>query len=266
MFTKLLKQDYKATWRLLGLACLTAVILGIVCGCSLRYLNTVPDSEEFDLPILLCALTMLATIVFFAICGAGSLLVCLVRFYRSRFTDEGYLTFTLPVTTHQILLSSLINIATSVFVVGVVITLSAVLMILIGVSNIEEAQRMLSEFFRESLPQFWKELAEGISFTGWIRIVIGLVHLLIGEVVIAMLAITIGALSARKHKVLMAIVFYYAIHLLLDIVSGTALFRVMNTDMNVNIMGWMVVLGAVAVDVAGYLLMHYLADRKLNLP
>lgn len=104
MFAKLLKMEFRSTWNVLGILCLSLVGAGLLGGLAIRYLVGASAPKEW-LEIL-CVLVITAAVLFFVVCGAAALIVQIVRFYRSRFTDEGYLTFTLPVTTHQVLLSS----------------------------------------------------------------------------------------------------------------------------------------------------------------
>lgn len=267
MFTKLLKQDFKSIWRVLGILCLTAVGLSLMAGLSIKYVEAVGNSDQVNFPIVACIIICVFSFIYLIACGVGSLLVCLGRFYKSRFTDEGYLTFTLPVTTHQILLSSLLSSVVSMLAVGIVIALSVLLMVLVGVSGIEEAREGLAIFFREELPQLWQML---LNYTDWMtrtEIVVNGVLSYTGEMVVTMLALTIGALAARKHKIFMAIVFYYVFHIVMSIVYT---FGMLSLEPSVSltpksVLGLYIV-GMLVVNVGGYFLMHYLADRKLNLP
>lgn len=267
MFTKLLKQDFKSTWRLLGILCLTAVGLSLMAGLSLKYIEAVGNSDQISFPIIACIILCVSAFVFLIACGVGSLLVCLGRFYKSRFTDEGYLTFTLPVTTHQILLSSLLSSVVSMLAVGIVIALSVLLMVLVGVSGIEEAREGLAIFFREELPQLWQMMLNSTDWMTRTELVANMVLSYTGEMVVTMLAITIGALAARKHKVLMAIGFYYVFHIVMSLAYTFGMLS-MSKAVFMGTKGFLgiQILGMLVVNVGGYFLMHYLADRKLNLP
>lgn len=99
MFAKLLKMEFRSTWNVLGILCLSLVGAGLLGGVAIRYLVGASAPKEW-LEVL-CTLAITAAVLFFIVCGVAALIVQIVRFYRSRFTDEGYLTFTLPVTTHE---------------------------------------------------------------------------------------------------------------------------------------------------------------------
>ena len=101
MFAKLLKMEFRSTWNVLGILCLSLVGAGLLGGVAIRYLVGASAPKEW-LEVL-CTLAITAAVLFFVVCGVAALIVQIVRFYRSRFTDEGYLTFTL----HHIQVGSL---------------------------------------------------------------------------------------------------------------------------------------------------------------
>lgn len=118
MFAKLLKMEFRSTWNVLGILCMSLVGAGLLGGVAIRYLVGASAPKEW-LEVL-CTLAITAAVLFFVVCGVAALIVQIVRFYRSRFTDEGYLTFTLPVTTHQVLLSSFLTSAVNLIAVAAV--------------------------------------------------------------------------------------------------------------------------------------------------
>ena len=100
MFTKLLKQEWRATRGILGLLCLVSLIAAVLGGGSMRFLvGMSQETEEMEGIIVLCAMILACAIIAIAVCCAASVFLMIWRFYRSRFTDEGYLTFTLPVNS-----------------------------------------------------------------------------------------------------------------------------------------------------------------------
>ena len=113
MFAKLLKYEWKATSKLLGVLSLAALGVGVVGTSVLKILvvsfaDGIGDGLEGFIPVIL--IPAMIMIVFALIAYAfGSVIILMYRFYKNKFTDEGYLTFTLPVNSHQIFLSSLLN-------------------------------------------------------------------------------------------------------------------------------------------------------------
>ena len=113
MFKKLLKYDMKATWRVWWILIPSLFGLSTLFALSLRIITETAEQENPHVfTILLSLLSMLfmsiAYIGFFGSIVMTEVLV-FVRFYKNLFTDEGYLTFTLPVSRPTILLSKTVN-------------------------------------------------------------------------------------------------------------------------------------------------------------
>ena len=151
-----------------------------------------------------------------AVCAIGGFAVLLVRFSRGRFPDEGYLTFTLPVNTHQILLSSLVNTLLNLLFLTAVVLASGMVLLLIGIS----AEQIAWEELRQALPQIREGLAK--IFTLQVMKILGTMAAagiagILWEIICLMLAITLGALAAKKHKILAAVGFFYGIQMAVGI-------------------------------------------------
>ena len=102
MLKKLLKHDFISIWRLaLPIFAIAAgIVLFAYTMCTIN----------FDNPVLRIFSTFLFPTGIIVIIVASVLAVALpvLHFYRSLMTGEGYLSFTLPVTTYQLVLSKLI--------------------------------------------------------------------------------------------------------------------------------------------------------------
>ena len=110
MFGKLIKAEWRASRRVVGLLCLAVLLAGLVLGgigCGLFLAETHNWQVHGTVELLLALLTA-AAMMTMAIAWAASVFYALWRFYKSRFTEEGYLTFTLPVNGHQLMLSSIL--------------------------------------------------------------------------------------------------------------------------------------------------------------
>ena len=105
MLGKLLKHEWREIWKI------PAILLGILLVVSVfagsTFFAPVWDSELSGLGILAMLVWML---YYFAIIGVsiGVTLYLAIHFYKTMFTDEGYLTHTLPVTSHELLLSKIL--------------------------------------------------------------------------------------------------------------------------------------------------------------
>lgn len=102
MLKKLLKHDFISVWRLALpiFAIATGIVLFAYTMCAI----------EFENPVFQLFATFLFPTGFIVLIVACVLIFCLpvVHFYRNLMTGEGYLSFTLPVTSYQLVLSKLI--------------------------------------------------------------------------------------------------------------------------------------------------------------
>lgn len=265
MYSKLLKHDWRATRGMLGILCIICLGAALAGGATMRYLVWSSNTAQSDLLVVANVLAMIACIFTILLCGAAGVLLYIWRFYKSRYTDEGFLTFTLPVTTHQNLLSAMLNTAIGTVLLWLCIGVSGMVFLMIGMSGIEgfysalwqELPQLLSEIFRsEEVKYLWVMLLNILTGS-------------LAELVILMLSVTIGAVIAKKHKILAALGSYYGIHLVLSFLTSATFFStVLYVTTDPGAMARIFSLNSavmLVVAVGGYFLMHYLADRKLNL-
>lgn len=92
MLGKLLKQEIKATARIIPFIYLTIAVLGLVGFLGLRLRSETIGALACVFMILTGVVAYFATLVLLAI-----------RFYKSMYSNEGYLTLTLPVRSGQLL-------------------------------------------------------------------------------------------------------------------------------------------------------------------
>lgn len=270
MFTKLLKHDFKSTWGIIGLLCLISLGAGVLGGGAMRYLVWISEqgTEKMTVPTVLCILTMIAAFISIAVCGVAALFVLIGRFYKSRFTDEGYLTFTLPVTSHQILLSSMANSAINMLIVCVTIFVSVMILLLFGLTAFEG---FWTEFW-DAVPRLFRMLADALTMreVGYlVQMLCASIAAFACELVVLMLSVTIGALVAKKHKILAAVGIYYGIHMALTFVNAVLVATIVVMERGGGTVGtklfWTQGLIVTLIAVCGYFLMHYLVSKKLNL-
>jgi len=271
MFTKLLKHEFRSTWSIIGTLCLVCLGCGLLSGLSMCYLVRVSEqgAEEMWGLTLLCVLVMVVGIIAIAVCGVAALFVLIGRFYKRCFTDEGYLTFTLPVNSHQILLSSMVNSVINMLIASVTVFVSIALLILVGVSSAHGFWPALWE----SLPRLFRDLCQLLTSREMGYVVHALLWMLLFllcELVVLMLSVTIGALAAKKHKILAAVGVYYIIHFVTTFINLSGMGTVVLVEAGTEAMGTKMItvqtFVTVGIALAGYFIMHYLITKKLNLP
>ena len=109
MFAKLLKYEWRSSRKTIATLCAVILISGLLIGSTtfamVRWDSLSSGSDVLAIiPVLLISLCIMAA----AVSCAASVFYVLWRFYKSRFTEEGYLTYTLPVNNHFLILSSLL--------------------------------------------------------------------------------------------------------------------------------------------------------------
>lgn len=127
MLRKLLKYDLRPSvksWIAMGVL---SVIIASVSG---AFINIVRQGWLVD-DTGLIIFTVLAFMAL-AIMVAIPYIISLYDFYRRLYTDEGYLTFTLPVTRHELLLSKLIYSMLTVSIGMVFIIIDAIFFLLMS--------------------------------------------------------------------------------------------------------------------------------------
>lgn len=278
MFAKLLKHEWRATKSVIALLCVIILLSGLTVGLSMRSLALADGNEvvvsssemyvtgEDEMQNLEILCVILATAGMFAIgfCCVGAVFVFLSRFYKRCFTDEGYLTFTLPVTSHQILLSGIMNTVLGMLVVMVAAVVGVG--IIFGLFMTAIPQEILWADVWVSLKDVMTQILESLHKNAGEFIMLGLSGIFgaFACLMELMLAVTIGALIAKKHKIIATVAVYYGINLVLGMVSSfLAMTAVFSQDLS-WLLGSTAMVSCVAA-VGGYLLMHWLISRKLNL-
>lgn len=277
MFTRMLKYEWKRSAPLFGGLTLGALGLGIVGIIVLRILVGAGDSlfnsegDDVLTVVLMGSMGSMLMILYMALLAyaAGIYLVGLYRFYKSRYSDEGYLTFTLPVSVHDIFLSSLVNLSIWVAISGVTVFLALAIALIFG--PVESG--WVNTELLENFDVIFATYADAFDLIGVnaVSIIICIPVLLVSNIAIAMSCITVGAVIAKKLKILVAIGLNYAVSVVTGILMsiGQVIFLIgqMSQDtvqLDGSVWVTMIVYGGLAVG--GYFLSTHLMRRKLNLP
>ena len=281
MFAKLLKKELRSTlttmWvislAVFGASLVGAVLLRILTNYSYQMRNS--DSVLVMLPAVL-GIAFGAVILALVVYGVGGSLFILYRFYQNKFTDEGYLTFTLPVNAHQHLLSSWLAITIGNVMIAVTLGISVFCIVMFGTAQqglwnmdmLNELVNVWPVIFRN----FWDAITESAGSVAVWYYLAQLIQLLTSPL-ISIASIVIGAAVAKKHKILAAIGFNY----LINTVSNTAITLITSilaviTNFNKSSESMLEVsfilqpVCYIALAVGAYFLSVHLMSKKLNLP
>lgn len=271
MVKKLFKHEIRSYLRviipvqiiLLGVA-LLARILQLFESNTTMY-NIVHGSSVFAFVVAMVATLAMTTIL------------SVVRFYRHLFTGEGYLTFTLPVTSTQHLTVKLLT-AMLFQIVNFLVAVLAVCIITAGDVLVELLRagdylwnQMMAELGKMS-GHVWLYLVEGVF---------ALLAVLTAYILLFYLCISIGQLF-NKNRVLAAVGVYFGFYAITQVICtvGIALVAaLMETAFIKTIAKWieghpyasvhialcsLLVISAV-LAVVYFLVNRYIISRKLNL-
>ena len=282
MFTKLLKHEWRATRGVIGLLCIIILISGLTIGGVANYMARASEADarmmvseagtaviveesESHTAEVICVLLVMVGVIAVAVCCAGSVFYVIWRFYESRFTDEGYLTFTLPVNNHQILLSSMLN---SIFGVLLVIAAAAVAVLLaFGLFLLALPVNLIWADVAVSFENFMAEIGDSCAKNWDILVSVGISGILAGlsQLILFMLSVTVGAILVKKFKLLAAVAVYYGVSIVRSIICGIGFLFTAEASKDMMQVFSLYNVVALVTIVGGYFLMYYLIDRKLNL-
>lgn len=258
MFLKLLKHEWRMNRGLIGMMCAIVGISGLMVGGALRYITW---SSVTGNQVMVSAYSVVLATAVIALLGCCLLAMYFLtyRFYISRFTDQGYLMLTLPVTTHQQLWASIAYTATGVLLVGA----TAMVSVALGISI------YMSMFSQSYAADLWRIFADAQSnLAGTLGLsgnlvafqIIEIPVIFLADVILLMLALTVGA-QAYKHPVLEGTVVYIGTDILIS--ELCELIGRLTENPTLTAVISCVIYGLVAV--AAYSIMHYMIDKKLNL-
>ncbi len=284
---KLLKYDIKSVSKLWWIGALTSVGASILGAFLIRFFVAVAESDSDSILLnLISTLALVAGIfcvIAIAISFVFTMILVFVRFYKHFFTDEGYLTFTLPVKRSTHLFSKTLNAAIWLSAHSVLTVLSYVLLVLFAVPP-EEGHFLNLVVFEEIGKLFasaWSSV--GAWLIVWIleALIIAFVGLMF-SIFLIHFCITFGSVIVRKAKIIVSIAIYYAFTsaLSMAVQIGAFLFNsFMLRGMSVliaeatknqacaiySLLILTIIAAFAAVSTLLYSATQYLLDRKLNL-
>lgn len=296
MLGKLMKYEWKNIWKA-GTLMLLGMLVVTVIGCVVLRMpggvvTGLLDNNDINATqswfVLSSFVATLILYVIMLLASTWGMLIFLgIRFYRSMYTDEGYLSHTLPVTANQLFLSKvLVSGVWYLFItIGIGISVVALIVSLMtGLLNIGELSSVLTQYNGN----IWEFLADAFYELGRTyeeEMGINLLHygitLLLTYVAgpfITMVtlfgALTIGQLSS-KHKGFMGILAYAGLTILSSIIGSTVQSAFMfganvansasgitvstNSAYDIN------VITSLLIAAIMYGVSYYIMNRKLNL-
>jgi len=274
MFAKLLKHDFKANAGLLGLLAGCALGIGCMAAIVLRLLTTYWDQlnakDEYVLLIIPAFFFLFFAYLAIIFYSASSQYILLFRFYKSRFTDEGYLMFTLPVKTSHIFLSGAVNLLIWSLIAIVVVCASLAIAIGLGPAWTPEALEEIRWVFNDMQFVFSDIITPGYGISMFFYMLVAVLY----GTITPLSAVVLGSTIAKKHKVLAII----GILILISTVTGTVngmISGIMQIlmftsdaylDLSMALTPLLSSVFLLLMTVGGYFLSVSLMNKRLNLP
>lgn len=137
-----------------------------------------------------------------------------IRFYKNMYSNEGYLTFSLPVSNHAHLLTKILTGA--IFeVLGIII---AIITVLIAFASIKEFWIGIANFFTEIYDAIVSINGVHIIFY-LLEIIILIVISLVSSPLIYYTCVSLGQLG-KKNRIVLAVLIYYGFTIAVQIISS----------------------------------------------
>ncbi|MBR1931712.1 MAG: hypothetical protein IJ833_09645 [Lachnospiraceae bacterium] len=280
MLGKLFKYEWKSVSRIGGLLLLIAggiTILGMITvRLSFGHVMMDEDSAMGALTAVLGVMGFMIFCLCLASISYGIFIYLGVRFYKTMYGDEGYLTHTLPVTNHQLLLSKIL--VGGIWSILVALTMALAMLLFVasfaGTATIADGSWWVG--FADVWRGIFETFADMDAGSKARAVIVLLLFLLTAFASIAGLygSITMGQLF-KKHRGLMAIICYFVylfVVWLIGFVGGIfmsinlALLSdesdVLTSYMDTYIIGQVVIL---IMGVVMYFVAHYINEQKLNM-
>ena len=269
MLWKLMKHEFRATARIFVPLYLVVIMLVLLATFSLG----MTTNRSVFLQVMGVLLIILFVVALYALLLL-SVILMLVRFYRNLMTDEGYLMFTLPVRTSQLILSklivSLVWFAGAAVVAVLALYPMTVHPIITGEFNGTSVLKTVIENVASLLPGDAHTrillIVEGISLT---------ILTVIGFCLMCYAAIAVGQ-SFRKNKVLLSVVFFFVFNVITQIFYQTLqVILAIKLEYRIVTNFWsmpevqQMLIGSIVVSLllcgGYYFLTHCMLKRRLNL-
>jgi len=228
MLKKLMKHDFRALSRTLF-----PLQIGILGGGLVATLLTTLTIRLNDasasaggsslLRGIIMAISITAAVLIGVAIIASALVTLLLichHFYRSFLADEGYLTFTLPVSTSKLIWSKLLTGMFWMLINAVVIVITLLIFSVFGTTSSgivnTDVLSAFRTFFTDILPQATQYVNVPLMVVE--IVVIGIIALA-AQLLQIYFAIVVGGQVAKKHRILAAIGMYLLINMGVGIVS-----------------------------------------------
>ena len=201
------------------------------------------------------------------------------RYYNNLFTDEGYLTFTLPVKSSQIFGAKILSAIAWLLLIGIVEALCFCLFMITALPTYA---------ISSLLNNFGQMITTAAEAVGVFQLVIYIIEIIVAslatviyQIVLVYMSITFATIIAKKHRMITGVLMYFVSNMLVSIlitvlaaittVISSAFFtadslthEIISAEMHVQLIQFFLLYGGAATGI--YFFNSFLLKKKLNLP
>jgi hypothetical protein len=267
MLAKLIKYEFRATARILGV--LYAALLVIAAVMRIQFTIGKAANMSIMFPAIIVTLLYVAAIV--AI-GVLTLILIVQRFYKNLLQNEGYLMHTLPVKMWQHISSKLFVSIIWCIISMIIVVISFLIVGTIGV-DLGNVFKFATNISVHAIEEYGNTVPNIIAFV--LEFIILILAGIAASILHIYLAMAIGQL-VDDHKILCSFGAYVGISVVMQIVLGifTSIFSAAGGHLNtlqvesitaVHMVIWSVILAGIIKSVIFFIATNYLMKNKLNL-
>lgn len=283
MLGKLIKYEWRGYRIFTTVSAIILIATTLITSLSALTYTPYSSGTMEDISDFLTVISFLLYYFGIIACSLGISLSIAVRFYKTCYTDQGYLTHTLPVTARQLLHSKIIVafINQILLIVGIFVSIMVVMCTYImRIAKVEGEDIIIAELIEAFSDGFTVsfETEMGISMGGFMAtmIILGIVGAICGVIIIYG-CISLGQLYT-KHRIIGAIIAYFAVttidQIAASIIGFASAYHFMSAfergrdllfgDFFFNMM-LSVYIPTIIISVILYFVTHYMMTKKLNL-
>ena len=202
----------------------SVLVMSVIGGLCYRGLTMMTDSRAEMAFIPLYLLGFIAFLLSASAYGIGTILLIMIRFYKNFFTDEAYLTFTLPVKRSTLFNSKLLTAFIFNTASGIVTLIVVTVFLAIAPAD------MTGVSILSTLIDQFKLMVQSMSvvmndrLAAWITAyAVGLlVYIAVYytyQTLLLFSTVTFGSLIVKRHKVLFSILIYYGANVAITMIG-----------------------------------------------
>ncbi|MCQ2559133.1 MAG: hypothetical protein MJ157_00220, partial [Clostridia bacterium] len=257
MLKKLLKYDFRAFSHNLfplQLGVLASSLLAVIFA----RLTMVMTDSSFVVQTFGIFSGLITGLLFTVICGSSlaTLILICIRMQKNFFGDEGYLTFSLPLTPAKLIWSKVITGTAWIFINGIAVALS---LFIIGVFGTTRVSLVNSSFLE--LLNIFRYIGDVVKFlfcydeiSGlWFMAILGVINFLLYilmEVLTIYFAVIAGGIAVKQYKLLVSTGIYlgaqFCLKFILFAVFALAMTFLESAEISLSL--WVLLLGGILIQ------------------